>query len=120
MPRQCASPKCENDLEGKRIDALYCSNACKLDAYHARRGISTRRERDYKICQRPDCGNTIPDNRRADSKWCSNACRQRVWHEVHKAETQAKRDKARLARLKAQEKKDEKKAVDDFIKELMG
>lgn len=120
MPRQCAAPKCENTLEGKRVDARYCSSACKLDAYHARRGITTRRERDYEICQRAGCDNVIPYDRRADSKWCSNACRQRVWHETHKDETQAKRDKARLAKIAAQAKKEEKKAVDEFIQELIG
>lgn len=120
MPRQCAAPNCENDLNGKRQDAKYCSNACKLNAYHARRGTTTRRERDFEICQRDGCENVIPDNRRADSKWCSNACRQKVWHAEHKDQAQEKRDKARLERIKTKEKQEESKAVEEFIQELMG
>lgn len=120
MPDTCQAPNCDNSLNGKRKDALYCSNTCKLAAYHARKGVVTKRENDFDFCQREGCTNRIPENRRADSKWCSNACRQRVWHEEHKAETQAKRDKNRLEKIKAKEKQKEKEVVEEFIQELMG
>lgn len=120
MRDSCQGPKCENPLDGLRVDAKYCSSACKLQAYHSRKGIVTKRERDYSVCQRDGCDNGIPENSRADTKYCSNSCRQRVYNEAHKDQAKEKRDKVAAVRAKAKEKVKEKEAVEDFIKELMG
>lgn len=120
MPVCCQAPNCENLLNGKRVDAKYCSAACKLAAYHSRTGTVTRRQRDHNMCQREGCGKAIPEHLRADSKYCSNACRQKVYHETHKEEARKRRDKVRFTKIAEKAKKEEKKAVEDFIKELMG
>ncbi len=91
-----------------------------MDAYHSRHGITTRRERDYKVCQRTGCDNDIPENFRADARYCSNSCRQKIYNQAHKADAKEKRDKIKATQRQRQVKVQEKKAVDEFIKELMG
>mgnify|MGYP003577927167 CR=1 FL=1 len=119
-PKTCQGPNCENDLSGKRSDAIYCSAACKLNAYHDRRGITTKRKRDNSMCQRESCGRSIPENLRADSKYCSNACRQKVWNDTHKDREKRKRDAIAAKKKEEKRKKEEAIEVEKFIQELMG
>lgn len=120
MPDICEAPNCENTLNGKRADAKYCSAACKLEAYHARKGIITKRDRDYDICQRDGCDEKIPESARADAKYCSNACRQKVYHKNHEEQEKAKREQVRQKHKERKEKQKDKEAVEEFIQELMG
>lgn len=120
MPRKCEAPTCENPLNGKRVDAKYCSGACKLAAYHARKGTTTKRLHDHSVCQREGCEKHIPSNLRADARYCSNACRQKVWHDANKDRAAKKREEQRLKRLAQKQERTKKEAVDDFIRELMG
>lgn len=120
MPDTCQAPNCENSLQGKRKDALYCSSDCKLKAYHARNGTATKQPREITNCQREGCDNLIPEHTKVTARYCSNSCRQKVYHKNHEHEEKTKREKVRKKHQERKKQAEDKKAVDDFIQELMG
>jgi len=71
-------PICGTSLEGKRIDAVYCSARC-------RRKSLTILEQEARWEGRPDrqcveCGKPVPPQRRADAKYCGKRCMDRARH----------------------------------------
>ena len=115
-------PSCKESFSGKRIDAIYCSKDCKQFAYYSRKGIEGRKERNIHICERIGCDKPVSLSTRSDTKYCSNACRQKVWHSIPENKLKAKKKHAKKALVKKEriKKIEAKKAVDDYIKELMG
>lgn len=120
MPLICQGPNCDNSLFGKRQGALYCSAVCKINAYNDRRGIVTKRRRDYLVCQRDSCEQSIPETFRADARYCSNACRQKVWNDSHKDRERKKRQAVSEKKKETKRKKNEAAEVEKYIQELMG
>jgi hypothetical protein len=119
-PGICQGPNCENSLDGKRSDALYCSSDCKLAAYHARHGTTTKQSRQVIVCQREGCENLIPEHTKITACYCSNACRQKVWNDTHKDRERKKREVVSNKRKEAKRKRDEAKEIEKYIQELMG
>jgi hypothetical protein len=72
------------------------------------------------LCQRDGCENDIPESSRADARYCSNACRQAVYNTANKDKAKEKRTKVQAVKAQEKQKKQDKKAVDEFLKELMG
>jgi hypothetical protein len=95
-----------------------------MAAYRERKGIVTKKEKQYETCQRPGCTNPISPERNAQSKYCSSKCNKAVYNHNHKDEIRKKRlDKdleARLVRDRIRKEKQSQKIANDFLKELMG
>lgn len=116
----CEYSQCDVEFYTGRANKIYCSSICKLYAFREKTGVVTKQERQVTICQREDCDNKIPENTKITARYCSNACRQKVYNDKNKDRAKEKRDQIRVIQTEAKQKKQEKQAIDDFIKELMG
>lgn len=65
--RKCE--RCWADMEGRRPQARYCSDRCR---------VAASRSRDKPIRNCTECDEPIDMFRRADTLYCSDACRQRA------------------------------------------
>lgn len=111
---------CKGEFTTNREKALYCSPRCRTLAWRERHGIVTKQEREFDVCQREGCENSIPSNRKATAQYCSNACNQKVYHSRHKEQEKARRNELAKQRAIVKAEKTSAQLADEFIQELMG
>lgn len=117
--KTCEYSICNNQFWTTLSRKKYCSSQCKVASFKETKGIETPL-REGRICKREGCSNVIDADKKLTVKYCSNSCRQKIYHERHRDKEQEQRNKQREINQREREKQEEKKAVDDFIKELMG
>lgn len=115
----CEYTQCDNQFWTTLSKKKYCSSQCKTASFRERNGLVTPL-RVGRICQREGCNTELNPTARLTAKYCSNACRQKIYHDVNKEKEKIKRDEVKQVLREDRKKKQDKKAVEDFIQELMG